>query len=169
MQCDEFKEALINAAHPSDQTPEELDAHEKECEPCQIFKKEAHALDALLSLDQHTPPRPGFNTRFHARLEELKAEESSPGLLDLLKAARFWLAGAAACAAALTLFFQMPPAPSDPLLDPDISLAMELDMLEDLEVLAHLDEIEDFDVITQLKLDELEGFDSDATEEVRFQ
>ena len=169
MQCDKFKEALLNAPHPSDQTPEELDNHEKECESCQVFKKETHALNALLSLDEDAPPRPGFNTRFHARLEELKAQESSPGMLDRLKAARFWLAGAAACAAALTLFFQMPPSPSDPLLDPDISLAMELDMLEDLEVLAHLDEIEDFDVITQLKLDELEGFDSSAAEEVRFQ
>ena len=174
MQCNDFKQALLNVPVTPAPLAPEFEAHGNECDSCRAFKEETLALNALLFLDEESPPRPGFDTRFFARLEEVKTIEQTPLITRLLSPFRIWALAAAVCAAVLVLVVEPTMTPPDPLIDPDISLAMELDMIEDLEVLAHLDEIEDFDVIEQLNLDDFEALNelqnSNGTSgEVRFQ
>jgi hypothetical protein len=65
---------------------------------------------------------------------------------------------AGATALALVMITQ-PTLQEDVLFDPDLTLAMELEMVEDLDLLAQLDEVEDFDIVAQLNVAELDSLD----------
>lgn len=60
-------------------------------------------LNELLALSEAEPPRPGFDTRFYARLNELKGEgKKTQGFVQKYLSRTFWwLAPAGALAAAL--------------------------------------------------------------------
>ena len=133
----------------------------------QAAKSEMDALDAMLALSEDEPPRPGFDTRFYAQLEEMKREaDEAPSWSKKLL---WWLAPAGLAAAAL-LVVQTGVSPSD-MTDDQLAIAMELELFEDFETVRELDTLEDFELIAQLTLDELDAEPSEAgqPDEVRFQ
>ena len=133
----------------------------------QAAKSEMDALDAVLAFSEDEPPRPGFDTRFYAQLEEMKsgAHEAPSWSKRLL----WWLAPVGLAAAAL-LVFQTGITP-DNMTDDQLAIAMELELFEDFETVRELDTLEDFELIAQLTLDEVEPEPSEAgqPDEVRFQ
>lgn len=166
MNCKDLQQALIDARYSKQPLTSEVETHLRSCPACEAFKRSANALDTFLAVDEPAPPRPGFDTRFYARLNELKAQESPSNLRQLLSRARWWFAGAAVtCTAVLTLFIVQPAAVHEGGFNTDMPLAMELDLIEDLGLLAHLEEAEDFDVLTQLQLGDLHDAPGEADKE----
>lgn len=134
----------------------------------QASKSEMDALDAMLAFSEDEPPRPGFDTRFFAQLEEMKREaEEAPSWSKKLL---WWLAPAGLAAAAALFVFQTG-TPVNDMTDDQLAIAMELELFEDFETVRELDTLEDFELIAQLTLDELETEPSEAgqPDEVRFQ
>ena len=72
-------------------------------------------------------------------------------------------------AAALVVLVVTPEKQNELVFDPDLSLAMELEILEELELLAQFDAVEDFDVLSQIQPSEWGDSQSDTSEEVTFQ
>ena len=67
-------------------------------------KSEMDALDSLLSLSEDEPPRPGFDTRFFAQLEEMKREsQEAPSWFRRL----VWILAPVGVAAAALVVVQM--------------------------------------------------------------
>lgn len=166
MTCKDLQEALTDAQYSEQPLTSELEAHLRSCASCEAFKHSASALDAFLAVEEPAPPRPGFDTRFYARLNEVKAQESRPNLRQLLSRARWWFTGAAVtCTAVLTFFIIQPIPVHEGGFTQDMPLAMELDLIEDLDLLAHLEEAEDFDVLTRLQLGDLDGVAGGADKE----
>lgn len=133
----------------------------------QAAKSEMDALDAMLALSEDEPPRPGFDTRFYAQLEEMKREaDEAPSWSKKL----LWWLAPAGLAAAVLLVVQTGVSPSD-MTDDQLAIAMELELFEDFETVRELDTLEDFELIAQLTLDELDAEPSEAgqPDEVRFQ
>jgi predicted anti-sigma-YlaC factor YlaD len=156
----------MDAQYDNQPLPPEVEAHLSACSSCEAFKHNTSALDAFLAVDEPASPRPGFDTRFYARLNELKTQQSQPTLRQLLSRARWWFAGAAVtCTAVLTLFIVQPTALHHGPFNADMPLAMELDLLEDLDLLAHLEEAEDFELLNQLQLGELQQGPSEIDKE----
>ena len=156
MKCKDLQQAFMDAQYDNQPLPPEVDAHLRSCSSCHAFKQNTSALDAFLAADEPASPRPGFDTRFYAQLNELKSQESQPPLRQLLSRARWWFAGAAVtCSAVLTLFLVQPTALHEGDFNADMPLAMELDLIEDLDLLAHLEEAEDFEILNQLQLGDL--------------
>ena len=158
MQCSEIQEALLEAQYNSKSLPPQAQNHILSCSHCQTLQNSSQSLDAFLELDREPPVlRPGFDTRFYAKLEELKQTKTDSRIESFIRKFQWWFAGAMAGATALVLVTLNQPEMQDPtLFDPDLSLAMELELVEDLDLLAQLEELEDFDVITQLNSLELD-------------
>lgn len=102
------------------------------------------ALDRLLAVDEDEPPRPGFDTRFFARLDEHRAASQRPRWLPRLGLAL----GGFAAAAAVALFVVTRPGgllerPSQE----ELAMAMELELLEDLELVANLEVVEAYEAL----------------------
>ena len=106
------------------------------------------ALDALLASDTNEEPRPGFDTRFFARLAELKRGKGRH---------RFaWGLGALAAAAAACVAFLALHNVGRTTFVEEIDLAQNLELAEDIDVVSHLDDVEAFEVLAQLDPKELE-------------
>ena len=156
MQCDTLKDefvahggALSNAAK----------THLEGCGACEAFVRENQALNALLREDPGSEPRPGFDTKFFARLEA----EKTPAWRRALTGRGLWLWGSLATAAALVLVLTRAPAPETPPLDEaELALAMNLPLLENYEVLADLTQVEDYALLAEVQADELEALFSEA-------
>jgi len=126
----------------------ELSSHLAGCPDCRAFAAAQTRLDELLAVDTGEEPRPGFDTRFMARLAE---KRRAPRRSRLFAGALF----AAAAAAVLMVTLRTVPAEDD--LDTDLALAMDLELIENLEVVQHLDEIEAYEVLAQLNVAELDA------------
>lgn len=104
-------------------------------------------LDQLLNVDTDEQMRPGFDTRFHARLAEKKAA------LPSAVGRRWWLAlvpvVAASAAAVGYIVFEPKPQPQPPIEAADIAVAVALDyeMLENYDVIADLDTLEAYEML----------------------
>ena len=161
MQCTEIQEALLEAQYNSQPLASGVQKHVASCDACQALHAASQNLDEILALDNEPPAlRPGFDTRFFARLEEVKEAEANKGLKGFFGKFQWWITGAMAGATALALvMITQPTLQEDVLFDPDLTLAMELEMVEDLDLLAQLDEVEDFDIVAQLNVAELDSLD----------
>jgi hypothetical protein len=148
MRCEEAQRqvALQRYGEP---VPEAVTSHVSQCQACrQLVVREAR-LDALLSVEVDEPPRPGFDTRFFARLDAHKRARSGGGAWRWL-----WLLAPLAAGAAIA-FIRIAPAPPRDVSSEDLALAMEHELLEDLPLLQQLDEVEAYDVLSQLSDEEL--------------
>jgi hypothetical protein len=151
MQCRKVQSSLVAARLAHEPLAAEAQRHLAACSACQRFAARDQALDGLLAGDTDESPRPGFDTRFFARLA------SAGGQARTARRLRWWglgaLAGTAVVAVALVIDWRGRAAPDVDA--PDIALAMSLDLMEDYEIVNHLDEIEDLEIVAQLGPDEL--------------
>ena len=169
MLCERARELLSEARYAADGGAPELRAHIAGCAACRALQDGQVALDRALALDEPAMPRPGFDTRFFARLGEEKTRMQRGRARRRL----IWaLLPLCAGAAAVLLFTPRPaplprPAPA-PLPEPpvaqaataiepdDLSLAMDLELVEDIDVVQQLDQLEDYDVLSAVDADEIE-------------
>ena len=131
-------------------------------------KSEMDALDSLLSLSEDEPPRPGFDTRFFAQLEEMKREsQEAPSWMRRLT----WILAPVGLAAAALVVVQMSSSNLENPSEDQLAIAMELELFEEYETVRELDVLEDFELLAQLTLDDLEAEPSEPAdaEEVRVQ
>ena len=130
----------------------EVEGHLSGCPACRAERDLiASALSAVAALPPPPPPAPGFEQRFYARLAREAPRRRS--LLEWLAAHPFrWLVPATGLAAALVIGISVRQADERA----DLEMARHLDLLEnyvaiasldvvetpeDLEVVAHLDEL----------------------------
>lgn len=155
MRCDDVRATLQGNVYEKTQASPEVRTHLEECADCRAYGAQAEELTRLLDLDEDVEPRPGFDTRFFARLEELKAERDKA---SWWRRWPVWVAAASlsmSAAAAVVLLGVQPPA--TPTLESDLALAMELEMLEDLDLVRQLDEVEVYAVLAQLEVEDLDA------------
>lgn len=159
MQCDEARQELSTARYQAGGSDATTRAHLDTCAACRDFVSRSAALDRALVVDSTVDPRPGFDTRFFAKLDEARARRSPrPGR------ALAWILGAAGASAVgtavvLLVLAARPDAPAPP---DDLALAADLDLVLDLEILRKLDEVEAFAVLSQLDPADLEALDRGA-------
>lgn len=168
MRCERARELLSEVGYGADEAEPELRAHLAQCAACRAVQAQHAALDRVLALDEPAVARPGFDTRFFARLEQ---EKTSAQRVRARRRFVWALLPLCAAAGAALLFTARPasltpPVPADVRpavatpaaeIEPDdLSLAMDLELVEDIDVVQQLDELEDFDVLSQVDADELE-------------
>lgn len=158
MRCDDVRATLQGNVYEKTQASPEVLAHLEECTDCRFCAAQVKELTRLLDVDEDVEPRPGFDTRFFARLEELKAERAIKEKASWWRRWPVWVAAASlsmSAAAAVVLLGVQPPATST--LENDLALAMELEMLEDLDLVRQLDEVEVYAVLAQLEVEDLDA------------
>ncbi len=156
MQCDEVRALLQANAYETEPEPE-VSGHLVGCADCRAHGARLELLNELLDNDEGTEPRPGFDTRFFARLEELKAGEHEGAPARARARWLRWLMAAVPVVAAATLLVMTIAPDAGPALEDDLSLAMELEMIEEIEVVRSLDEIEAYEILAQLDPNELDA------------
>jgi len=145
MRCRDVQQIISSVAGTGARLNRQAQDHLAGCADCQHFAQQSESLDLLLAVDADQEPRPGFDTRVFARLNEQKQR---PRAWWALKPS--WLLAGAALATAATIVLviagqrQGPPPPSD------LELAMRLEMLEDIDVARDLETIEAFEVLALL-------------------
>jgi len=150
MQCEHARE-LLDAGRYGDAAA--LDAaapHIAECAECRVYGERAERLDRLLSVDEAVEPRPGFDSRFFARLEELKALRSH----GWLRRFRWYALSLTAAAAVAALVLAVAPMP-ETTIDDDLELVLNLELAKDLDIVQKLEEIEVYELLAQVDLEEM--------------
>lgn len=150
--ADDLTALLDGALEPARRS--EVEGHLSGCAACRSERDQiARALAAVATLPPPPPPPPGFEQRFYARLAREAPRRRT--LLERLSAHPFrWLVPASGLAAALAVGIGVRQAGERA----DLEMARHLDLLEnyvevaslgavetpeDLEVVAHLDELEE--------------------------
>lgn len=156
MRCHDAQEALTAARYEGVEPSAETAAHLAGCAACAAFAKESAELDGVLAADVEVELRPGFDTRFRARLEEQKARgrRRVAGWPRLTA-----LAFGTALTAALAVFVvaeRRPHVTPEPT-PTDLAIAMNLELLEDMDVVARLDEVEVLDLMNHAGPDALDA------------
>jgi hypothetical protein len=151
MRCDEAREALAAARYGGEPVATAVLAHIEACAACRALSVRAAALETALAADGALEPRPGFDTRMFARLDEMR----------LRRARRLprWVLGAiglAAMGTAAVLLVRTPGPEGSP---DDLALAADLELVEDLDLLRRFDEVEAFAVLSQLDADDIEALE----------
>ena len=160
MQCYEARQAMLDTQYDPQSTQgllEELESHLRSCEACQQLAQTDQVLNTILDLDPTIEPAPGFDTRLFARINQVQKQREKFNLFRFINHLRWPLmsgALAATAIAALVLNFQ-PTGDKEFLVDPDLALAMEIELLENIDLVAQLDAVEDFDILNKLDLAEL--------------
>lgn len=182
MRCEEAQPLWLQAHAAEASRGEALEEHMAHCVDCTAFAAAQVQLDGLLALDEDQPPRPGFDTRFFALLEDEKRAAHAPsGVAAVLQ----WLLPGLAVAAAVALLVTGQPAvetastsvptaqdasrveaaevamgalleASEEAVE-DLAVAQDLELLKELPVLEQLDELEAYEVLAQLDLSELDA------------
>jgi anti-sigma factor RsiW len=161
MRCEQAR-ALLEARYELERSAE-LTAHLAECRECAALDAHDGALDSWLALSEAVVTRPGFDTRFFARLEQEKSRARQRRWLRWA-----WALVPAAAAAAALLWLRPVPAPGVAGALPvevapdDVALAVDLELVEQLEVAGKLDEVEAYDVLSELDDGELERMAQEA-------
>ncbi|MBI5511620.1 MAG: hypothetical protein HY903_22925 [Deltaproteobacteria bacterium] len=143
MQCHDLQQALTAARVGKRPLDEEQQRHLASCDACRAFAALDLRLERALAADADEEPGVGFDTRFFARLGEVKKQGERRRWLGLS------LSFAAAAAAALVAFVALNDADHDDW-GGDIELAMNLELAADLDVVKHLDDVEAFEIIAKL-------------------
>lgn len=149
MRCEDARRQVQDAWDSREALSELARAHLATCAACRTFAAELEALGAVWAADPTEEPGPGFDTRFFARLAELKARPRRAAWHRWGWLAATLTGGAVATMLVLTLL-----GPSTPPIE-DVELAMNLELIEELAVLSHLEEVEAFEVLAQLADDDL--------------
>jgi predicted anti-sigma-YlaC factor YlaD len=150
MRCDEAREALAAARYGGEPVAATVQAHVEACAACRVLSVRAAALETALAADVALEPRPGFDTRMFARLDELRRRRT--------RLSR-WVLGAVGLAAmgtAAVLWVRSPGSGGSP---DDLALAADLELVEDLDLLRRFDEVEAFAVLSQLDPADLEALE----------
>ena len=168
MSPEAIRAALEAARYNNEPLSPEIATYIRDNPSAQAIEREVLALDAALNLDEDQPVRPGFDTRFFARLEDQKKEAVAPSV-GIWQRLRWALAPVVmvGAAASVVLFVDTTPQPST--MDPDLQLALELELLEDYEVVEQLDELEELELLAQLSLDDFDDLESSDNGKVRMQ
>lgn len=149
---------MLDAERYGDSTGAELAEHLAQCPACGHRRELAARLDGVMALDQNAAPRPGFDTRLFARLDEEKRRQARR---KVWRWAWALLPVAAGLALAVVRFAPERPPPLPP---EDLSLAMELELVEELDVLQQLDEVEAYDVLADVDEKELDAIIDEVTQ-----
>ncbi|OGQ85357.1 MAG: hypothetical protein A2289_01360 [Deltaproteobacteria bacterium RIFOXYA12_FULL_58_15] len=128
----------------------QAETHLQGCVTCQTFARNLQGLDGLLLADTPDQVRPGFDTRFFARLNEQRKQPARRWHLWHLVAP---LTGAVAAGVLGVILLAGPRTAPD--LGDDLEVAMHLEMLEDLEVISNLEDTEAFEILAKLDEDDL--------------
>lgn len=142
MLCKQAQEQLLI---PNEAPPPEVTQHLTGCQNCQQFLARHRALDALLSADSDDEPRPGFDTRFFARLEAMKGKRV-PQRRPLWQ----WVSLASGAAALAVGFFVVTQRSTPNALVEDMDFAMQLELVEELPLLQQLEEVETYELLAQV-------------------
>jgi predicted anti-sigma-YlaC factor YlaD len=169
MRCEQARQTLIDTRYGGENTgagvdpdsaiPEsspELRAHLAQCEACRALQAHEAALDRWLALDEPAAAGPGFDTRFFARLRAEKARTRRRRVLHLAWALVPLAAGAAFVFLRPTHTAQTPASPASQVPTDDLGLAMELDLVQDMELARKLDDVEAYEVLSQVDERDLE-------------
>jgi hypothetical protein len=160
MRCHDVQEAVIAARYDGLEASAEVRAHVASCASCSAFAAESAAVEGLLASDSDEPARPGFDTRFFARLADEKAKRQTkvwrwPRLA-------FVSFGTALAALLVVVVVSRSEPREDAAGATDLELAMNLEMIEELDVVAKLDEVEAFEAMAQADAAELDAALRDA-------
>lgn len=156
MRCNDVRATLVQRDHAK--MSAELRDHVAECADCGAYDLQAQKLNRLLDLDEDVEPRPGFDTRFFARLEELKTQRANKETASWWRRWPVWVAAASlSVSAAAAVMLLGVPAPTTLSLENDLALAMDLEMLEELDLVRQLDAVEAYEVLALLELDDLDA------------
>jgi predicted anti-sigma-YlaC factor YlaD len=170
MRCNRVRQALSEARYQGGAYPPSVAEHLTRCQACREFAHASARLDAFLQLDQPIAPRPGFDTRFFARLSEIKAKQAERKIewrrypvAGWVRQWRWVLGGVSlACAVVAILVARQvaePRATSGelaPLIAQDIGLVRDLDFIRELDLVSRLQEVETFEVLAKLDLSDIE-------------
>jgi anti-sigma factor RsiW len=155
MRCEQAR-ALLEARYELERSAE-LTAHLAECRECAALDAREGALDHWLGLSEAAVARPGFDTRFFARLELERSHTRRRRQPRWV-----WALVPVAAAAAALLWLRPLPAtrvasalPVEAAPD-DVALAVDLELVQQLEVAGKLEEVEAYDVLSELDEGELE-------------
>ena len=173
MQCEQAQRALSDARYAqdggaggtdaTDVTGAESDeraalrAHLAQCPACRALQGRHAALDMVLALAEPVVASADFDTSFFARLELERARTRRRKRLGIA-AALLPLAAAAVVGIAVMRDRMRAPEPMilTQLPASDVELALDLDLVEDLAVVEHMDEIEAYELLGQVDEAELE-------------
>jgi hypothetical protein len=155
MRCEEARLAIADARYAGGPAPE-LQAHLAQCAQCRALLGREDALDRWLALEPPAAAGPEFDARFFARLAQEKRGTSRGRVLRA-----GWLLAPLAAAAAAVLWLRTPaPQPAESaqgeLSADELELAMDLELVQDLPVVAQLDELEAYELLNEVEPDELE-------------
>ena len=151
MRCDDASAQLALAAQDESV---ELQQHLTECEACRGQRQREADLNRVLAPLEPVMPRPGFDTRFFARLKGEPRRARRARYLPAL-----WALLPLTAAAALFLLRPHPhtqPSSAPAAAHPDqLALSRDLELVQNLDVLRSFDEVQDFQVLEQLDDSEL--------------
>jgi predicted anti-sigma-YlaC factor YlaD len=152
MRCEQARQALADARYGGEGRSAELDAHLAGCAECRALQAREGALDRWLALDEPAAAGPQFDARFFAALAREKTRTRRR------RALRFaWvLVPAAAAAAGALIWWQRAPAVPAELPPDELALALDLELVEEIEVVEKLEELEAYEVLSQVDEAELE-------------
>ena len=153
---DEIDELLIEERYGGDKPEKALQGAGAEL--YNQAKAEADQLDGMLAWSDDEPPRPGFDTRFYARLKDVQEqpEEEDSSWVERLIWLLLPIGALVLVAITLSSGTDVFEAVTQ---SRDMGLAMELDLLENYDVVRDLEEVEHFEFLAQLDLSDLEPMD----------
>ena len=151
MRCDEARVQLALAA-PAEDESAALQQHLAGCEACRGQGRREAELNRALAQLAPVVPRPGFDTRFFARLADEPRRARRARYLPVLWA----LLPLTAAAALFLLRPHAQPSAAPSAVHPDqLALSRDLELVQNLDVLRNFDEVQDFQVLEQLDDGEL--------------
>jgi hypothetical protein len=158
MPCENQQQAWLAARYAGEQASSEVTQHVASCETCSAFVRRQEQLDGVLALNEAATPRPGFDTRFFARLEEQKREHVPARGAKAAGRVRRWLWGivplTAAAALGLVLYQRDQKVRA---VQETVAVAKDLELIEDLPVVQHLDEVEAYEALADVPPDDIDA------------
>jgi hypothetical protein len=146
MQCEQVMACLTHERYEAGRSAE-LEAHLSGCPACATFAKRETELDAALSKLDPVAASAGFDARFYARLSTEKASGRRRAYTRVA-----WAALPLAAAAGVLLFLRpgASPARVETLPREEMGIAVELELVRNLDVVSRLDELQAYDMLNEL-------------------
>jgi hypothetical protein len=170
MRCKKAQQAFYDAKSRGCELHPAVEKHVAQCRHCAEFAQAAARLDDILNTDEPVAPRPGFDTRFFSMLEDVKTGRSahsistSDAVIAWFRRWRWALIGASSTAAvAVALVARQPHERSSDVEQlarigaQDLGVARDMEMVQDLDLVQKLQDVETYEMLAQIDLDDLEG------------
>jgi anti-sigma factor RsiW len=162
-QIDEIKQAFMNGEVIGEQA-RAVRLHLADCAKCASHLSHSEWVEIIPAIDEQIEPSSDFHRQFHARIRE---RQNNPAFscqtrpFRWLRIPRFaWpqrlaLAGILAALIVAGIFINRSPSesPDHPLLYGELSIAENMDLLQDMAVINNLELLENFDAIENLTSD----------------